>query len=266
MSTQSTALSSQLINGKDGVRQARHDILVATWSLAIDAGPDSVKLVREFHGLDAAKMISAVKPDLHFLQTHWPDWVKPQSELPGDYIKKYQNFVDQIRSVHPAIKLGVQADIGSGLWMVKDRSWYRLFGDTAKAMGLATWTGYEYHLGKYIYDEAPLPKAAVRQDKDTVVISFQKRIDEASAKMPGSFKITVGDKEKQSELILDPQAVKVDGNLAIIHSEQLPNKEFQLRISNVTDTPQYWLYNKTQPANRIADNTAIDVAQKKSDD
>jgi hypothetical protein len=50
---------------------------------------------------------------------------------------------------------------------------------------------------------------------------------------------------------LPPEAVTVDGNRVLIRSGQLPDKEFQIRIANVTDTPQYWLFNKTQTANVV---------------
>lgn len=246
---------NELINGKGGVRDVRKHILVATWSLAIDAGPDSVDLLREYQGLDAAKMISAVKPDIHFLQTHWPDWLKSQDDLPGDYIKNYQNFVDQIHSVHPNIPLGVQADIGSATFMVKDRSWFNLFGKTAQDLGYSSWTAYEYHLGKYIYEEAPVPTHVERTSKDHVIISFQKRVDEASAKLPGSLQIIT----ETGNISVDPQVITVDGNRIIIQSDQLPKKEFKLYITNVTDTPQYWLYNKTLPANSVPDDLVIDI-------
>ncbi|WP_235439923.1 N-acyl-D-glucosamine 2-epimerase [Paenibacillus sp. DMB20] len=176
---------NELMNGEGGVREARKDILVATWSLAIDAGPESVEKLREIQGLDAAEMISAVRPDLHFLQTHWPDWVKPQKSLPPTYIQRYQNFVDQIRAVHPDIPLGVQADIGSRPEMVKDRAWLTLFARTALEMGFGTWTAYEYHLGKYMYEEAPKPVSIRRPGPETVMVSFQKRVEPPPSCSPG---------------------------------------------------------------------------------
>ncbi|CAM3603753.1 N-acyl-D-glucosamine 2-epimerase [Marinicrinis lubricantis] len=248
----------EIINGEGGVRDARKDILVATWSLAIDAGPDSVDVLREIQGLDAAAMISAVEPDIHFLQTHWPDWMKSQDALPPQYIHSYQNFVDQIRAVHPDLPLGVQADIGSGLYMVKDRDWYESLGEAALGMGFSTWTAYEYHLGKYIYDEAPRPVTVTRPDHDTAVISFQKRVDEASAKLPGSLMIVTGTGEQP----VAPDDIIVDGNRIIISSNALPKKSFQLRIEHVTDTPSYWLYNKTAPANKVEDGTIVTVGKK----
>ncbi|WP_370733785.1 N-acyl-D-glucosamine 2-epimerase [Paenibacillus dakarensis] len=249
---------NEVINGENGIRAVRKDISVATWSLAIDAGSDSVSKLREIQGLDAAEMISTVRPDVHFLQTHWPDWMKSQEALPPTYIKQYQNFVDQIRAVHSDIPLGVQADIGSGLWMVKDRNWYKSLGKEALEMGMKTWTAYEYHLGKYMYEEAPVPVTISRPHHNQVIISFQKRIDAYSAKLPGSLVIVTDN----SEIPIAPDDITSDGNMLIIQSDQLPKKEFRLRIQHVTDTPSYWLYNKEQPANVIADDTVVIVNKK----
>ncbi|CAH8244494.1 N-acyl-D-glucosamine 2-epimerase [Paenibacillus melissococcoides] len=249
---------NELMNGKGGVRDAKKDILAATWSLAIDAGPDSVDTLREMQGLDAAAMISAVRPDLHILQTHWPDWMKPQDVLPPQYIRSYQSFVDQIRSVHPNIPLGVQADIGSSLDMVKDRAWYDSFGREAAQMGFRTWTAYEYHLGKYMYEEPPVPVTVARTRFDKAVITFQKRIDEPSAKLPGSLHMIT----EEGETPVPPEHIAVDGNMLIIEWDRLPKKEFRLRIQQVTDTPSYWLYNKDQPANAIKVDTIVTAGKK----
>ncbi|WP_337441776.1 N-acyl-D-glucosamine 2-epimerase [Paenibacillus faecalis] len=251
---------NELINGQGGVRDTRKDIQVATWSLAIDAGADSVDKLREMQGLDAAEMISAVRPDVHFLQTHWPDWLKSQKELPPTYIHRYQNFVDQIRAVHPDIPLGVQADIGSNPRMVKDRHWYHSFGRVAGNMGFKTWTAYEYHLGKYMYEEAPKPVAVARPDRDQIIISFQKRIDEASAKTPGSLLILTEDRK----VPVEPEQITVDGNLLKIRSAELPRQGFRLRIQHVKDTPIYRLYHKDRPANVIADGTVVQVSPSES--
>lgn len=245
----------ELMNGQGGVRDVRYDILVATWSLAVDAGPNCVDKLRAWQGLDAAGMISAVQPDIHFLQTHWPDWVKPQNKLPPQYIRNYQSFVDKIRLVHPSILLGVQADIGSILSMVKDRNWYNTLGQVAWDTGFSTWTAYEYHLGKYMYDEAPAPVMVTRPQRDKVIISIQKRIDEVSAKIPGSIRIVTA----QGEISIPPEYITIDGNMLTIQSEQLPQMQFCLRIQHIADTPSYWLYNKNQPANVMEGVTIVTV-------
>ncbi len=68
---------NEIFNGEGGVRQARPGIGVATWSLAVRGGTEAVDKLREEQGLESAAMIKEVSPDIHFLQTHWPDWMDP---------------------------------------------------------------------------------------------------------------------------------------------------------------------------------------------
>ncbi|MEV2476369.1 N-acyl-D-glucosamine 2-epimerase [Paenibacillus larvae] len=246
---------NELINGRGGVREARPGLLVATWSLAIDAGPGSVSLLREYQGMDAAKMISAVHPDIHVLQTHWPDWGKPESVLPGNYPLKYQPFVEQIRSRHPSLPLGIQADIGSGIQMTKSRTWLNTFIQTTQQIGYSTWTAYEYHLGGYIYEEVPIAKEAKWTDSHTIRVTFHKRIKEVSAKQPNSF--VIGHQGKSFPV--PPNQIRVDGNCVYLKTRQLLKGNIYLTIRNVQDTPELWLYHKDQMANTILPDTRIPV-------
>ncbi|MFS0838178.1 N-acyl-D-glucosamine 2-epimerase [Paenibacillus sp. 1P03SA] len=246
---------NELINGKGGVREARKDILVATWSLAVDAGRGSFDMLRELQGLDAAAMVGRVKPDIHFLQTHWPDWLKPQDSLPPDYVKQYKIFADPIKAEHPGLPLGVQADIGSSLPMVKDGGWLSAFSESVRALGYSTWTAYEYHLGGYMYKEAPVPGEAQRLSRTEVKIPFQKRIDESSAKTEGNVTVSAG----AESFSLNPGEISVDGSNLLIRSDRLPKKEFRLILSGIKDTPAFWFHNKTQAPNGIAGNAVVDV-------
>jgi hypothetical protein len=245
---------NELINGAGGVRDVNPGVLVATWSLAVDAGPDSVALEREYQGLDAAEMISTVKPDLHVLQTNWPDWIRP--DLPGDYVLTYQNFVDDIRKDHPRIPLGVQTDIGSQPAMARDRDWLNSFVRTATEMGFSTWTAYEYHIGGYMYQEPPVPTAAARLPDGGVTVSFQKRIDAESAKAPESFAVYIGDNRR---LWVKRDSVSVDGNRVVIDGEGLPRGAFKLQVRNVTDDPDTWLYHKDASPNVVSAGASIIV-------
>ena len=244
----------ELINGKGGIREARPDALVATWSLAIDEGPGSFQKLREDQGLDAASMISLVKPDVHFFQTHWPDWVKPESQLPPDYMKNYKAFVDQVRKIHPKVPIGLQADIGSGRQMIKSSGWVKQFNDEAKKHGYVTWTSYEYHLGGYIYHDKPVPKKAVRNSKESVTVSFNKRIDASSAADKSHYSFTVDGKEV--DVIVSK--VTVDGNRLILESQEFPGNEFEIKITGIKDTPGLWLY-KDYPANEVPADASVTV-------
>lgn len=227
----------ELINGKGGVREARPDIRIATWSLGIDAGPDSVDKVREYQGLDAPAMISFVRPDVHFIQTHWPDWMR--SKLSPDYAKRYEPFAAKIRAIHPSLPLGLQTDIGSLKPMRRSREWLAAFARTSDMLGYKTWTAYEYHLGKYMYDEKPVPMNAVRLGPDKVRIQFQKRVDAQTAGASGNYKIMIDGKEQDD---LHPDAVQVDGGNVTLRSSRFPQSRFHINIKNVTDTPELWLF------------------------
>jgi len=245
---------NEIFNGAGGVREARPDILIATWSLGIDGGPDSIARLREMQGYDAAAMVAKVKPDLHYIQTHWPDWYKPESVLPPDYIKAYQPFFDQVRSQNPDLPIGVQADNGSVKEMIKSAEWQRQYNIEAKRYGYATWTTYEYHIGGYMYNEKPEPKQAIRQDDGTVMISFNKRIDETTAKDAANYEFWQAGKQ-QNVLIGD---ITVDGNRIILSSERFPEGAFDIALHHIKDTPDLWLY-KDFPANEIPNGTKVRV-------
>jgi hypothetical protein len=240
----------EIINGKDGVREARPDLAIATWTLAIAAGPYSVELLRELQGNDAVAMIAKVRPDLHYLQTHWPDWQKPS--LPGEYPLQYQAFIDEIRSVYPFIPLGIQADIGSDQAMKRDRNWLNRFSKTAFQLGFQTWTAYEYHISKLMAEEPPLPIQASRLTGNRVLLSFNKRIDKNSVQTPGSFYWS------RAEYVGMLKVTETDGNRVILHANDLPMELFQLFINHVKDTPDLWLY-KGSTANQVPPQCSIIV-------
>ncbi|MFN0224036.1 N-acyl-D-glucosamine 2-epimerase, partial [Paenibacillus sp. KR2-11] len=176
---------NEIINGAGGARSVRPDIRIATWSLAVDAGRDPVGTLREVQGTDAAEMIRLIQPDLHILQTHWPDWMR--GRLPADYVRRYRPFVRQIRASHPGVPLGVQTDIGSLRPMRRSRAWLESFASAAAQEGYRMWTAYEYSIGLPMYTERPAPLRARRADRRTVVVDFNKRIDEASAASPSCY-------------------------------------------------------------------------------
>ncbi|MER6948218.1 hypothetical protein ABT294_29745 [Nonomuraea sp. NPDC000554] len=237
-------------------RAARPDLKVATWSLAVDGGPDSVAREREFQGLDAAAMVALVKPDVHILQTNWPDWVKP--DLPPDYIRAYQPFVDQIRAGSPRVPIGVQTDIGSQRAMARDDAWIERFTQTVERMGLATWMAYEYHLGAYIYENPPIPTSAYIPNSGAIELSFQKRIDPDSARRPESFEVIT----ETSRRFVPPEAVTVDGNRVTLLTRP-PSGRLRVAVRNVTDAPKYWLYDKTAPANPVPPGAVVDVSRRR---
>ncbi len=67
-----TAFLDDLVNGAGGLRQTCPGVQVGTWTLAL-AEQDGVRRVRADSGEDAGEVAATVRPDLHCLQTHWPD-------------------------------------------------------------------------------------------------------------------------------------------------------------------------------------------------
>ncbi|MFM9276536.1 N-acyl-D-glucosamine 2-epimerase [Paenibacillus jiagnxiensis] len=230
-------LIDELVNGSGGVREARPDIRIATWSLAVrDRRGLAPAKLREWQGIDAVEMIRRVRPDMHVLQTHWPDWMRPK--LPPDYIAEYKRFADPIRAAFPGLPLGVQADIGSLERMVKGRDWLAAFSSSVREHGYDSWTAYEYHLGGYMYDEPPIPLKAVRSGDDELVVTFSKRIAPVGHESIESYVLkTDGTREA-----LRLREADTDGNRLFLQAEQLPAGAFELEVQGIRDTPELWLF------------------------
>ncbi|TMV50127.1 N-acyl-D-glucosamine 2-epimerase [Paenibacillus mesophilus] len=243
----------QMINGIGGAREVRPDIAVATWSLAVDDGLDSRDRLREWQGLDAVSMINKVKPDLHVLQTHWPDWTK--SKLRADYIRNYEPFVKEIRTAHPNVPIAVQADIGSARNMIRGRSWLNAFVATVKEEGYDSWTAYEYHIGGYMYESRPFPIKAARISDTEVIVSFNKRIDPETCRL---FKDHFGVYDEGGFRFARIESIQVDGNRLYMRSGRFPRSSFELTIPRIKDTPELWLF-KDYQSNEVAAGTHIKI-------
>ncbi|RKN84266.1 N-acyl-D-glucosamine 2-epimerase [Paenibacillus ginsengarvi] len=244
----------QIVNGAGGARTVRPDIAVATWSLAVDAGSDSVERLKEMQGLDAPSMIKAVKPDMHMLQTHWPDWTK--AGLSSDYVRSYEPFARPIRLEHPGLPLAVQADIGSARHMIKGREWLSGFHQTAFRLGYSSWTAYEYHICGAMYDTPPIPFSGIRLSDTLIRLSFNKRIDaESCLSLQQRFGLYAGGMYEK----LHVDRVQVDGNRLYLHCSRLPSGPLEVAIPGILDTPALWLYRDFKP-NAVAPGTRIAVA------
>lgn len=243
---------NEIYNGGGGVRKTRPDILVATWSLGVGSGTSAVAKLREDHGLDAASLVAKVMPDLHFIQTHWPDWVKPEAQLPASYMKNYKAFVDPIKNRFPNMPVGLQADQGSVKDMIKSAAWVNKFNEEAAKNGYITWTSYEYHLGGYIYEGAPKPVKIVRAGADSIILSFNKRIDEASGTNLANYKLL-------KDGVAQPAAIKmakVDGNRAILTLNSSNSGNISIAVNHISDTPSLRLYKDT-PMNTMKEEVIV---------
>lgn len=243
----------EMIDGEGGARTVRPELKVATWSLAVDDGNGSADRLREWQGLDAASMIEAVRPDMHVLQTHWPDWSK--DVLAPDYIRSYAPFVQEIRHAHPDLPIIVQADIGSARNMVRSRSWLSAFISSVTDFGYAGWTAYEYHIGGYMYESRPFPIGAVRLNEWEAIVSFNKRIDPASCrKYIDHFGVYDEDGFRFARI----EAFRVDGSRLYLRSVRFPRSSFELTIPRIQDTPELWLL-KDSAANEAASGSHIRI-------
>lgn len=228
------SLIDELVNGAEGVREKRPDIWIATWSLALCGGRRTTARLREWQGLDAVSMISRVSPDMHVLQTHWPDWMR--RHLPPDYITHYEGIAASVRSMFPGLPIGVQADIGSLARMVRTRRWINEFEIAAFDGGYDTWTAYEYHLGGYMYDEPPIPLKAVQSATAELTISFSKRIAPASVQSVEAH-VRNHSGAWRRLVVLDTET---DGNRLWLSVNQLSCHDCDLKLAGVQDTPDLW--------------------------
>lgn len=201
-----------IVNGKDGIREKCPDAMVATWSLGVDV-PNPVEKLREWEALDSAAIVKRVKPDLHVVQTDWPDWSK--TDLSPKYPLKYKPIVDSIHDVAPKLPIMLQIDIGSRDNMRRSKAWIEDVEKRAIQIGCVSTTCYEYSLGESMYTEAP---AIMKTEAEAggLELIFNKRLDTASACNLGNYSLTSGRIDY----------ARVDGN--VVH----------LSISGAEDNPE----------------------------
>jgi hypothetical protein len=192
----------ELVNGKDGIREKCPDVRVCTWSLGLDV-PDQLAKLREWEALDAAAIVRRVKPDVHMIQTDWPDWIK--ENLKPTYALRYKPIADSVREVSPNIQIMLQCDIGSQKQMRRGREWIRQVEEVAKKIGCESTTYYEYHLGDYIYTEPPRVISAVLKD-GVIRVVFNKRLDSTQAANISSYSLSSGRVD----------FAKADGNVVLL--------------------------------------------------
>jgi sugar phosphate isomerase/epimerase len=167
----------ELVNGDGGVRERRPEVLVSTWSVAA-AMEDGLEILREWEGHDAAAVVERVKPDMHTLQTHWPDWIRP--ELPPDYARAYLPYAESVWAVAPGLPVSVQADIGSLNTMRKSGHWARDFHAASLEAGFSATTYYEFSLRWEVYRAAP-ELVAARAEGERAFLTFDQCVGPASA-------------------------------------------------------------------------------------
>ena len=149
-----TNFFDEIVNGNNGLRELAPNTLVVTWSLACSKLEKSgVDVLPEWEGNDARAIVRKVKPDMHYCQSHWPDWADPS--LPSDYTFSYMDNYREVWEIAPRIPVGVQADIHSLDTSKRSNQWYSEFLDTCNASNLSSSTYYCFSLRSDVYDAAP---------------------------------------------------------------------------------------------------------------
>ncbi len=236
---------NDIINSPDGARSAMPGIKFATWTLGINL-PDGVAKLREWEGNDIFSMIKLVHPDLHFVQTHAPDWSNPA--LPADYPLLYSPFFDEIRRAAPNVKIALQGDFGSLAATRRSPEWRRTFRRAAAQAGVQSTTWYEFSLRSEIYDEPPEPRKLAIDGK-TAVLSFDQRLD------AGAENVMRGRRLGRAVVI----AAAPDGSDLIceLDTPLYPGEKVNIDYSGIPDDPSVRFGDDKGPVNTAPEGSAV---------
>lgn len=226
------AFYDDLVNGPGGLRENFPGIVFATWTLGTSEA-DGPRKIRDWEGNDLASMIARVKPDIHFVQTHAPDWLNP--EFTGDYIDLYRPFFDEIRRVAPGLPIGFQGDFGSRPPMRRNPEWVERFYKAAERNGVDATTYYEFCLRWEVYNTPPRPLEATRAGARSVRLAFDQRLGQDAAKAVIGRELAAGDTKARVEYAL------TDGHWLFLELDRdLPEGyagEVVLPVEGVMDDP-----------------------------
>ena len=224
---------NEIINGDNGLRVNFPDLVVGTWSMAL-SHENSLEFLRTWEGQDAVAMVSLVQPDVHFFQTHWPDWIRP--DLPPDYARQYKPFIDSVKQVAPNIHIGLQADIGSHDNMRKTRSWYDDFVKYSRESGIDTTTAYEFILRWEVYHSPPKLIKSILSSPTRQKLIFDQVIDPKSARQLLQREIT-GYASGNGYIITE---VNTDGNMVILSTDRPVESREMLAypVGGLSDYPE----------------------------
>jgi hypothetical protein len=249
----------EVINGKGGVREQCPGGFVATWTLGINL-PNGVDKLREWEGNDIPSMIRQVKPDMHFIQTHAPDWINPA--LKPDYPLGYKPFFDVVKQTDPNMPVGFQGDFVSHLEIRRNPEWVRQWYETCARLPIESTTYYEFSLRWNVYEEAPKLVRIRKAPTNTLVLSFDQRLaKDCEALVTGKTIIT--DQAGRTYVI---QKAEVDGSLLtlVLDADPAPGKPLTVRLDGIRDDPTHRFVREgpVQPmpkgeANLVKENVSI---------
>ena len=246
----------EIVNGPDGVRAKFPGMVVGGWSLAVDI-EDAVRKLREWEGHDAEQMVRRVRPDIQFLQTHWPDWFRPEGELPPDYAKCYAPFIAAIKRADPNMPVGLQADIGSREVMRKSAKWYKDFVKGCADNGIDSTTYYMLSTRGEVYRDAPVLKKVTRAGFGAVKLHFDQVID------PNCAGVLVGRVLEGDGNNYTVASARADGSILILTVGRpvAAGETLKIPVGGVCDLPSV-RFSETGnfgPVNSIAEGTIVEM-------
>ena len=224
----------EVVNGKDGVREKCPGAFVATWTMGISI-PNGVEKLRQWEGQDIPTMIKRVKPDMHFIQTHWPDW--SNHDLKGNYPLLYNPFFDVIKTTDPNMPIGFQTDLVSEAGARRPPDWQNLFYKTCELMKLDCTTYYVFSLRWAVYNQPPQLSGVKLVWKDIVELCFDKRISKDCGDIVLGRKMIVADNGKSYTV----KSAEVDGNLlkVVLDGDLSGINEITVNVGGIKDDPAY---------------------------
>lgn len=235
---------NDIINSPDGARAAVPNIRFATWTLGINL-PDGTAKLREREGNDIASMIRLVRPDMHFIQTHAPDWSNP--DLPPDYPLLYAPFFEEIRRAAPGVKVALQGDFGSLTATRRSPEWRRIFHDAAAKAGVDSTVWYEFSLRSEVYDQPPEPRK-LTANSTNAILTFDHRLG------PDAEKIMTG--RRLGRAVIRESVVDGCDLICELDTPLYPGEIVNIDYSGVPDDPSVRFGDDTGPVNAAPEESA----------
>jgi len=219
----------------DGVRESLPGAPVGAVLLAVD-DPDGPRRIREANGQDALQLLERARFDFISFQAHWPDWMTP-GLVPERHAESYRPYVEAVRSRSPSVRVGLIPDIGSAENCRRGSAWVRRLQVAARRAGFTFVEPYEYSVGGAVYENPPQVIECRRLSKNECELVFSKRLDPASVRRPGNFRLETG---------RQPASLRFDGGniVTLRFDDDLPDGPRTLEIENVRDDPANFWFNR----------------------
>lgn len=217
----------EIWDGKNGLRRKHPEVTFGTWTIAL-AGNGALEDMREAEAQDSAAMVSAIRGDFHFIQSHWPDWI-PEKQKP-DYMVKYRPYMESIWDAFPNLPLALQGDFASTVPYRRSPEWVAEFDKNAHKTGFDFTTFYEFQVRYQIYYDAPkVVSAEINQQQGKVI--FDQVIGPKSVKTFENR--TIGN----NCVIKNP---RTDGNWLFFDIDGVIDnkKNYSLDVGTISDYPE----------------------------